>query len=207
MGLGNWVIARTLLSHWPRHKLQCLLCLGGITLGVAVVTARWDPGELLRACKVSGNRSPLRHRQSHAPDRAARRLVRRRRARDSLRAGQPHRARPRHAGDRNLRHDSARAIRRTARQSRRCPRTGRGGRARPGTGPHPRHRTLDRHCLSFLRNESRRAHGPQRRPLRAVDAARRWLCPLCDAGAALGSPTRRDVHTPRIPPSATRSNS
>ncbi|HLX64217.1 MAG TPA: FtsX-like permease family protein [Planctomycetota bacterium] len=30
---------RTLLSHWPRHRLQCALCLLGITLGVAVVTA------------------------------------------------------------------------------------------------------------------------------------------------------------------------
>ena len=33
------VVFRVLLSYWPRHRLQCVLCLLGITLGVAVVTA------------------------------------------------------------------------------------------------------------------------------------------------------------------------
>ena len=33
------VVFRTLLSYWPRRRLQCALCLLGITLGVAVVTA------------------------------------------------------------------------------------------------------------------------------------------------------------------------
>ncbi len=33
------VVFRVLLSYWPRHRLQCALCLLGIALGVAVVTA------------------------------------------------------------------------------------------------------------------------------------------------------------------------
>ena len=33
------VVFRVLLSYWPRHRLQFVLCLLGITLGVAVVTA------------------------------------------------------------------------------------------------------------------------------------------------------------------------
>ncbi|MEI6233425.1 MAG: FtsX-like permease family protein [Planctomycetota bacterium] len=33
------VVFSVLLSYWPRHRLQCVLCLLGITLGVAVVTA------------------------------------------------------------------------------------------------------------------------------------------------------------------------
>src|SRR5947207_14512518 len=33
------VVLRVLLSYWPRHRLQCVLCLLGIALGVAVVTA------------------------------------------------------------------------------------------------------------------------------------------------------------------------
>lgn len=34
-----WIVFTTLLRYWSRHRLQCALCIFGIALGVAVVTA------------------------------------------------------------------------------------------------------------------------------------------------------------------------